>query len=276
MELTKEQQEKILKFETALNVVKVDKEHFCENDLYICIERIKTKIGSKNKVRYEDILVCKHCGNVKKIPSGKINYCNPCKHCAAIKHQTEFIGFENIAYKVLEFVKSDQRHKLYYKCQCKNCGAILILRKDTILTATMCHCAKCVGNNVKPTIEVAYNVFRGNYKRAAIHRGLSWNLSPEEFKNIVSKPCYYCGAEPIQKNHLKRYMRVKTPVYLNGIDRINSKLGYSIENCVPCCEKCNRMKLDYSKEDFLSHIEKIYKFHKSATTIENTDNSGSE
>lgn len=197
MELTKEQQEKILKFETAPNVVKVDKEHFCENDLYICIERIKTKIGSKNKVRYEDILVCKHCGNVKKIPSGKINYCNPCKHCAAIKHQTEFIGFENIAYKVLEFVKSDQRHKLYYKCQCKNCGAILILRKDTILTATMCHCAKCVGNNVKPTIEVAYNVFRGNYKRAAIHRGLSWNLSPEEFKNIVSKPCYYCGAEPI-------------------------------------------------------------------------------
>lgn len=66
MELTKEQQEKILKFEIAPNVVKVDKEHFCENDLYICIERIKTKIGSKNKGRYEDILVCKHCGNVKK------------------------------------------------------------------------------------------------------------------------------------------------------------------------------------------------------------------
>ena len=48
------------------------------------------------------------------------------------------------------------------------------------------------------------------------------------------------------------------------------------ENCIPCCEKCNRMKLNYLKEDFLNHIEKIYKFHKSATTIENTDNSGSE
>jgi hypothetical protein len=276
MELTKEQQEKILEFESAPNVIKIDKEYFCENDFYTCVERIKITVGKKNSIRYEDIVVCKHCGDVKKISSGTINHCSSCQRCAAIKHRADFVGFENIAYKVLEFVRSDKKRKLYYKCQCKNCGSILTVRKDVIVAATACHCAKCVGNSKKPTTEVAYNVSRGNYKRAAIFRGLSWDLSPEEFKDIVSKPCHYCGAEPVQKNHLKRYMRVETPVYLNGVDRVNSKLGYSVDNCVPCCEKCNRMKLDYSKEDFLSHIEKIYKFHKSATTIENTDNSGSE
>lgn len=276
MELTKLQQEKILKFESALNVAKIDREYFCENDLYICLERIKILVGKYNKSRYYDILICKHCGDVRKVPSGKIDYCSPCRQCKSIKYRSEFVGYENTTYKVLEFVKVNKKRKLFYKCQCKKCGAISIMRKDNIIEAVNGHCSKCKGNNIKPTTEVAYNVSRGNYKRAAIYRGLSWDLSPEEFKNIVSKPCYYCGAAPVQKNHLKRYMRVETPVFLNGIDRIDSNLGYNIENCVPCCEKCNRMKLDYSKEEFLNHIEKIYKFHKSATTIENTDSSGSE
>lgn len=43
----------------------------------------------------------------------------------------------------------------------------------------------------------------------------------------------------------------------NGVDRINSTDGYSISNCVPCCETCNKMKLDYDQHDFLEHVKKI-------------------
>ena len=55
-------------------------------------------------------------------------------------------------------------------------------------------------------------------------------------------------------------------------------LGYTFDNCVACCTMCNRMKLDYTKNDFLNHISKIFKFSiKSSTTIENTSNKdGSE
>ena len=50
------------------------------------------------------------------------------------------------------------------------------------------------------------------------------------------------------------------------LHRKNSNIGYTIENCVPCCEMCNRMKLNYDINTFYKHIYKIY-HHKSLTTI---------
>lgn len=46
----------------------------------------------------------------------------------------------------------------------------------------------------------------------------------------------------------------------NSLDRINSKIGYTIENCVPCCKLCNTMKWDLSIQDFYSHIDKIHNY----------------
>ena len=54
---------------------------------------------------------------------------------------------------------------------------------------------------------------------------------------------------------------------VNGIDRLDSSKGYTINNCVPCCSKCNLMKSNFKKEDFLQHISKIYNFSISSTTI---------
>ena len=46
-------------------------------------------------------------------------------------------------------------------------------------------------------------------------------------------------------------------VKYNGVDRINSSDGYIADNCVPCCETCNRMKMDHDLHDFLEHVKKI-------------------
>jgi len=45
---------------------------------------------------------------------------------------------------------------------------------------------------------------------------------------LVTKECYYCG-----------YYNKSEAI---GIDRINNTLHYTKENCVPCCETCNRIK----------------------------------
>lgn len=68
-------------------------------------------------------------------------------------------------------------------------------------------------------------------------------LTKQQFEKIVSKPCQYCG-EKIERR---------------GIDRINNNKGYTIENSAPCCKMCNYMKKNYHLEEFLLHIEKIYK-----------------
>lgn len=47
---------------------------------------------------------------------------------------------------------------------------------------------------------------------------------------------------------------------LNGIDRLDSNIGYNIENCVTCCKQCNIMKNVWSEKDFLNKIKEIYEF----------------
>ena len=37
---------------------------------------------------------------------------------------------------------------------------------------------------------------------------------------------------------------------------------YNLDNCVPCCSKCNMMKNTLETKDFLDHIERIYTFQK--------------
>jgi len=79
------------------------------------------------------------------------------------------------------------------------------------------------------------------YRHGAAKRGLTFELSGEEFASFWGKPCFYCASD------------VKTV----GIDRLDNSIGYSLANTVPCCTVCNRMKLTYSKEFFISHCQKI-------------------
>lgn len=47
---------------------------------------------------------------------------------------------------------------------------------------------------------------------------------------------------------------------MNGIDRIDSSKDYSSDNCVPCCSRCNIMKLNIPYSEFLDSIKKIYNY----------------
>jgi hypothetical protein len=136
-------------------------------------------------------------------------------------------------------------------------------------------CSNCNENRIFQDKVTSLNGLLGTYKGGAKSRNTSWNLTNDEFVSLVTNNCAYCGATPIPR--IKYAKRYKLNVPVNGIDRIDSSKGYYIDNCVPCCEMCNRMKLNYSKEEFLNHILSIYKHSvEGSETIENTLNSGSE
>lgn len=86
-----------------------------------------------------------------------------------------------------------------------------------------------------------------HYKHNAKIRKLCFDLSIDEFKDITSKPCIYCGEFSVYFNNIG----------INGIDRTNSSIGYTLKNVVPCCEMCNRMKLDYDVNQWMDRIIKI-------------------
>lgn len=102
------------------------------------------------------------------------------------------------------------------------------------------YCGECkiCSNSSK---ENRYNT----YKKSAKRRNLDFQLTKEEFYNITSQPCHYCG-------NFQNY---------NGVDRIDSSEGYYYQNCVPCCEICNKMKLDYSIEFWINHMKQIINYY---------------
>lgn len=78
-------------------------------------------------------------------------------------------------------------------------------------------------------------------KRSAKYRGMKQELTFEQFLSFWQKPCSYCG----------------DPVSTIGLDQIEAGKGYTVDNVVPCCWKCNRMKNSDPKQDFYDHIRKI-------------------
>ena len=95
-----------------------------------------------------------------------------------------------------------------------------------------------------------YNIYKKNAKK----RNIIFDITKEQFDNITSQPCFYCGEYSKQSTEGEVY---------TGIDRIDSQGEYSINNIVPCCAVCNKMKMELSKNDFLAQIEKISKHQRS-------------
>jgi len=81
-------------------------------------------------------------------------------------------------------------------------------------------------------------------KRAAIIRGIEWKLSNEDAKEMLTSPCVYC-------KHIDLEVRV------NGIDRLDSNVCYTVENCRPCCKNCNYMKGTYDPITFINLAKRI-------------------
>lgn len=171
---------------------------------------------------------------------------------------------------------SDNKLGGLWECDC-DCGGKISARAYRLHTRNSCG---CLGKSHslkkgllsrKPesmTISSEYTNHRNNAKQ----RGYAF-LDKKDWLLIVKQPCHYCGEiDTRNRATMATYQRkcgvTLTPelietysVSINGVDRVDSSKGYEIENCVPCCSMCNRMKNGFEYKDFLSKIEKIYSNH---------------
>ena len=86
------------------------------------------------------------------------------------------------------------------------------------------------------------------YKRHAINRGFVWMLSREDVLNTIFKNCFYCESPP--SNTKKTKNSIGSGLQYNGIDRVDSSIGYIKSNIVPCCKTCNIAKQNLSIDQF--------------------------
>jgi hypothetical protein len=150
--------------------------------------------------------------------------------------------------------------RIFWNCTC-DCGKQnIVVLGNSLKTGntTSCGCYRkeiqCYNLSLHqlPDNESNFNSILSGYKTRK-----DFTLTTEEFRDLINGDCYYCGKSPSQiyNGHYKK--KGKGYVY-NGIDRIDSNIGYYISNCVSCCKTCNFAKNIMSEDEFCEWIERIY------------------
>lgn len=201
--------------------------------------KISKQEAQRRKELFEQgIKVCSKCkkelplNHFTKEKCKKDGYCSLCKDCAKLqrKERKEYIQQyqenhkeERQQYLINYYLLNKEKRQNYNN---NNKERFRIARKI---------------NDHKP-----HNRYK-LYQRNAEIRGIEFNISLEEFDRITQLPCYYCGE--IQKDEFD--------YCFSGIDRVDSNQGYVLSNIVPCCNMCNKMKLNYTTDEWLKKIIQI-------------------
>ena len=157
--------------------------------------------------------------------------------------------------------RTNGRHRLFLKCVC-DCGTVALKEKSHVLRgySKSCGCMqvemrKGLGGRVKKDFgEATFNETYCQYKKGARMRGYAFELTKEQFREIITQPCIYCGESLVQE---KIRPGANGTFKYTGIDRYDNAKGYTLENSVPCCCKCNRIKTDMSIEEFEKRLTMI-------------------
>lgn len=114
-------------------------------------------------------------------------------------------------------------------------------------------------NRVRPKLasgEASFNALFCQYRWVAKNRGFDWAISKKEFRELTQLNCFYCDSVP--SNNKSSQDNSGTYTY-SGIDRMDNNLGYFLQNCVPCCKRCNVAKNDNSIDEFRAWVSTVYR-----------------
>lgn len=145
----------------------------------------------------------------------------------------------------------------WWECLC-SCGKTVKVRSGNLASGNTKSCGCWVQKNRVPELpegEAGFRALYGRYRSCASSRKIGFELTVNEFKAFTKDPCYWCGAPPSQKcrngNDWSIYV-------FNGVDRLHSNLGYTMENCVACCKTCNWAKHTMTPAEFVGWIKVLY------------------
>ena len=175
---------------------------------------------------------------------------NPCYYCNTIDEK----GFNGI----------DRMNQAagYIQSNSASCCAMCNWNKGSLDSATFIKRARHIHSFTKNTenpqthpecFPDAKCVSYASYRSRAEKKELEFAITHDDYKSIILQDCYLCGKESTDTN-------------INGVDRVDNNVGYTIANCKACCKECNHMKNSYALEDLLAKIERIHENWNTRTT----------
>lgn len=173
-----------------------------------------------------------------------------CVKCRELKELNEFnkdksnsTGFHRICKKCLQedyLNNADKKREYQAKFRAKN--------RDSLRNRAKKYHEKHKDRENKKK-KIYARTLNGRYtalKGMAKYRKKEFCITFEEYSKIVeNKNCFYCDKSLPEAGH--------------GLDRIDSSLGYTINNVVPSCKECNTIKMDTVSHTEMIEIAKLLK-----------------
>ena len=162
------------------------------------------------------------------------------------------------------------RGQLKYLCKC-DCGKSHIVTGESLRSgkSKSCGCLKkdfIEKNKFKRNMDRENAMLKIQYshiKRRNASKGFVDIISFNDFCKLSMMKCYYCDAE-YSRVIEDRYCEMKekgkisdTILKINGLDRVDSSKGYTIDNVVPCCTTCNTAKNKMTQKEFKEWIKTV-------------------
>lgn len=187
------------------------------------------------------------------------------------------IGMRYGRLTVIFYKGKDNRGLHLWECQC-SCGNTKIVVGQNLSSgkSKSCGCLKdeflkAKGNQYglyEDRQEAMLKVHYSHLKRRHTKNNMvGVVIDYEKFKKLSKSKCKYCGTEYSKEiedrlNESKSQKRLSEEILkINGIDRLDSNIGYTNENSVTCCKTCNFAKNTLSESEFYLWIKKIYEYN---------------
>lgn len=186
---------------------------------------------------------------------------------------SECVGQKYGKLTVTRFVEYRRTPKSYkvpmVECKC-DCGNTKIVSLWDIRTGKTKTCGMNHPHYEDRSLPAFNHIYDHSYRARAIRSGIPFELTKEQFRELASQPCHYCGVPPENVSYRpSRVAKVRGTIttgkqrsqwIYNGLDRIDSDKGYTINNVVACCGICNHAKHTMSYRDFIRWLGAIALF----------------
>ena len=161
---------------------------------------------------------------------------------------------------------SKKQKKFYKKSKCKECSKKLLnIWRNSSETSKKWNLKYRIQNKdyyykkkkewekkmiaKDPEYEVGEHIKDGARQRNLSHPH-SANEYRDWFKSIKNKVCTYCGCDNEQVNKFLKKKKINKKFNRLSVDRIDSKIGYKLNNIVIACYVCN-----LSKSSIINHSD---------------------
>jgi hypothetical protein len=159
---------------------------------------------------------------------------------------------------VLKDLHSKNKHgKSLWAVQC-DCGVEKATPLEWLRDGRVVSCSPaCPAKpNRKSVQEQCIGGVLASYRNHANKAGRKWELTRDEVSSLLFSDCHWCG-DGLSNLFESNTKGSPGACKYNGIDRVDSSKGYTVDNVVSCCWTCNYMKQDLVVKDWVDQMKKI-------------------